>query len=162
MKDLKKSKLRGHSLSNKKRDFWQRMLTKTPFSTSINKGEQVTQRAFTLIEMIIVVLIIAVLAAAGIIALNGALNSASSDQHALNVAAVNNAIFEFYGQNNVYPGQANLIAPGSGLFQNATPSAGSDATTVVFPNDSTPITLYEQPGCVTVVTGTFDYAQSAC
>jgi len=158
MKHSKKSKRKESKVIKDKQSLYQRTLK---IFTSNKNAHSIYQGAFTLIEMIIVVIIIAVLAGAGVVALNNALNTASTDRNLLNTAASNNAIMTYYLANSAYPTQAQIIA----AFQENKPTAGSNGTTpgvLYFGSGAPLVTLYTQPNCVTASSSSADLIESAC
>jgi len=77
---------------------------------------------FTLIEMIIVLVIIAILAATGFVAVQSAISSASTDNTSLNVDQANVGITNYYLANYSYPTLAQMATAGTVFSQNV-PSA---------------------------------------
>ena len=74
------------------------------------------QTGFTIVELLIVIVVIAILAAITIVAYNGIQARATYSAYQSDITAINKAILLYYADNGAYPGH---LAAGNGCWTNA-------------------------------------------
>lgn len=72
-------------------------------------GKFTTQKGFTIVELLIVIVVIAILAAITIVAFNGVQQRARNAQVVSGVQAYNKALRSYYVDNGSYPGTAGCL-----------------------------------------------------
>jgi len=86
--------------------------------------EQTNQSAgFTLVEMVVVLIIIAILIATGVIAISGVFSNATSSALGVNVEQANLGIANYYLSNNQYPTLTELAGTFAGNADLNSPAA---------------------------------------
>lgn len=73
-------------------------------------------KGFTIVELLIVIVVIAILAAITIVAYNGIQARANFSSYKSDIASINKAIIMYHADNGAYPGH---LASGSGCWTNA-------------------------------------------
>lgn len=100
-------------------------------------------KGFTLVELLIVIVVIAILAAISIVAYNGVTQKARDDERATNARNVINAIASYHAENGQYPSGAadlknklagfNTVKVGSAVLdtlKHVAPGSGAEAKTL--------------------------------
>ena len=67
------------------------------------KDKNLVERGFTLIELLVVIVILGILAAVVVFAVNGITNKGESSSCQIEVRTVNTAVQSYYAQNNTWP-----------------------------------------------------------
>lgn len=75
-----------------------------------------SRRGFTIVELLIVIVVIAILAAITIVAYNGIQARATFSTYKSDITSINKAILMYYADNGAYPGH---LASGSGCWTNS-------------------------------------------
>lgn len=81
------------------------------------------QKGFTIVELLIVVVVIAILAAVTVVAFNGIQTRARDASRLSDIQTINRAILAYYAVNGTYPEET--ASPGVGGFEASTDTAGT-------------------------------------
>lgn len=93
---------------------------------------KLSQKGFTIVELLIVIVIIGILATIGFVAFSGAQNKANKSKAESTVSQVKSKLGEYYATNNTYPANKDAVV----TFLNSDDGGNNSALATTFGNAS--------------------------